>query len=146
MQFQSGTGWMFSPQHSRKIPPLPHKQHCWLLSCSAHPSVEAEKITAGMAYMRTVQIFGCNNKTCLPSALSSSCNLSVSFIHLKSLPFSLERPLVLKVQKPAFIWGGSCTINIIITRKCSRTAEELQVNRFSSWNLAFPDSLLILHF
>lgn len=87
-------------------------------------------------HMQPVQILGSNDKTCLPSALSPSCHLSVSFIHLKSLPFSLERPVVLKVQKPAFIRSGSCTINITITRKCSRRAAKLQVNGFLSRNLA----------
>lgn len=121
---------MFLPQHSRKIPPLPHSSTADSSPAVLIPVWEQKNLTAGMAHMRTVQTFGCNDKIRLPSVLPPTCYLSVSFIHLKSPPFSFERPLVLKVQKPAFIWGGSCTIKITITRKCSRRAKELQVNRF----------------
>lgn len=132
---------MFLPQHSRKIPPLPHSSIADSSPAVLIPVWEQKNLTAGMAHMRTVQTFGCNDKIHLPSVLPPACYLSVSFIHLKSPPFSFERPLVLKVQKPAFIWGGSRTINITTTRKCSRRAKELQVNRFPSRNLALPDSL-----
>lgn len=74
------------------------------------------------------------------------CHHLVTSVSLSciSSPFHFPLPLVLKVQKPAFIWGGSCTINITITRKCSRRAEALQVKGFSYRNPALPDCLLIL--
>lgn len=67
-------------------------------------------------------------------------HLVTASLSWKSLPFSLKKTSGAKCRKPAFRWGGSCTINITTTRKCS-DGQGAPGEHGCHPGLAFPDSV-----